>query len=54
MIGGKTSPAFSGTSLPPEPTDENSRMKHKIEILNQLAYGSPKLLVEEKVRRQLA
>jgi type IV secretory pathway TraG/TraD family ATPase VirD4 len=58
MIDGKTSPAFSGISLPPEiaiePMSESHAIQKKIQILNQLAYGSPQLLVEEQVRRQLS
>jgi type IV secretory pathway TraG/TraD family ATPase VirD4 len=54
MIDGKTSTAFSGTSLPPESSAHSSAtMKENIETLNRLAYGSPRLLVEERVNRQL-
>jgi hypothetical protein len=54
MIDGKTSTAFSGISLPPESVAHSSAMmKENIETLNRLAYGSPRLLVEERVNRQL-
>jgi type IV secretory pathway TraG/TraD family ATPase VirD4 len=54
MIEGKTSGAFSGTSLPPEAAAHASAgIKENIETLNRLAYGSPRLLVEERVNRQL-
>jgi type IV secretory pathway TraG/TraD family ATPase VirD4 len=53
MIDGKTSEAFSGIGLPPPLSTESSSLKQKIETLNQLAYGSPKLLVEETIRRQM-
>jgi hypothetical protein len=53
MIDGKTSNAFSGIGLPPEPSLGERAIKEKIETLNRLAYGSPRLLVEERVNRQL-
>ncbi len=53
MINGKTSNAFSGEGLPPEPSLGMHSVKEKIETLNRLAYGSPRLLVEERVNRQL-
>jgi type IV secretory pathway TraG/TraD family ATPase VirD4 len=53
MIEGKTSSAFSGIGLPPEPVTKGSP-REAITLLNQLAFGSPKLLVEERLRRQLS
>lgn len=49
MIDGKTSEAFSGTSLPPADTarPENDR---KIRLINQLAYAVPKKLADEQIK----
>lgn len=54
MIDGKTSEAFSGTSLPPEPVQDGGPMKDKVVTLNRLAYGWPKIFVEEMIRHRLA
>ena len=53
MIDGKTSRAFSGANLPPEPALETASMKDKVVTLNRLAYGWPRLFAEETIRRQL-
>lgn len=49
MIDGKTSEAFSGISLPPlkQAQAEHNR---QIKLINQLAYASPKKLVEEQIK----
>ncbi|MDP3645628.1 MAG: type IV secretion system DNA-binding domain-containing protein [bacterium] len=52
MINGKTSEAFSGQSLPPEP-EERVSVKSTATSLNRLAYGWPRVLVEETIKRQL-
>ncbi len=52
MIDGKTSQAFSGVSLPPEDASD-APIKDKVVTLNRLAYGWPRLLVEETIKRQL-
>ncbi len=54
LISGKTSPVFSGKSLPPEPEDFTSIEREKVIALNRLAYGYPRMLVEETTRRHLA
>lgn len=54
MIEGKTSEAFSGMSLPPELTRERISTKDKVVTLNRLAYGWPKLFVEEMIKRRLS
>lgn len=54
MIAGKTSHAFSGKSLPPAPKDISKGIESDVENLNRLAYGFPRLLVEEKVGRYLS
>lgn len=52
MIDGKTSDGFLGASdLPAKTNDEN--FTDKIKTLNRLAYGVPKLLVEEQIKRNL-
>ena len=53
MIDGKTSEAFSGMSLPPQPVQEITSID-KVMTLNRLAYGWPKLFVEEMIKRRLA
>lgn len=53
MINGKTSEAFSGMALPPEPVSELFPSKEKVQTLNRLAYGWPRLLVEETIRHEL-
>ncbi len=52
MINGKTSKAFSGTSLPPS-SAEVPKQAEKIAAISGLAYGSPKSLVEEQIKRYL-
>ncbi len=54
LIDGKTSPVFSGQSLPPERVDETCVEKEKVVAFNRLAYGYPRLLIEENMRRQMA
>lgn len=51
MIEGKTSSAFSGTGLPPEP--ESVSLRDKVVAFNRLAYGWPRLLVERTIRHSL-
>ncbi len=53
MIDGKTSKAFSGMTLSPEPVSGLFPSKEKVQILNRLAYGWPRLVVEETIRREL-
>jgi hypothetical protein len=53
MIEGKTSHAFSGVGLPPAPKAPSGAVQNDIENLNRLAYGYPRLLIEEKVGRYL-
>ena len=53
MIDGKTSEAFSGTSLPSEPVRDDDLTKDKIITLNRLAYGWPKLFVEEMIKHRM-
>lgn len=54
MIDGKTTEAFSGMGLPPESTPETPSIKDAVVTLNRLAYGWPRLLVEETIKRQLS
>ncbi|MEK9154286.1 MAG: hypothetical protein AAB798_02335 [Patescibacteria group bacterium] len=54
MIRGKTSEAFSGISIEPESPLQSTSVKDKIITFNRLAYGWPRLLAEETIRRQLA
>jgi len=54
MIDGKTSEPFSGMSLPPEFSGETTSMQDKVVTLNRLAYGWPRLFVEETIKRRLA
>jgi hypothetical protein len=53
MINGKTSEAFSGMTLPPETVSKDSSTRQKVSTLNRLAYGWPRLVVEETLKRQL-
>ncbi len=53
MIDGKTSNAFSGVGLPPEPARTSEAIDGVVTIVNRLAYGSPRLLVEETIKREL-
>src|SRR3989344_395001 len=52
MISGKTSKAFSGISMPPMAAAVPAQAG-KITTLCSLAYGSPKPLVEEQIKRYL-
>ncbi|RJQ34425.1 type IV secretory system conjugative DNA transfer family protein [Candidatus Parcubacteria bacterium] len=52
MIDGHTSQAFSGRGISPELMG-NTRIKDKVTTLNRLAYGWPRLFVEETIKRQL-
>lgn len=52
MIDGKTSEAFSGVSSSPEEHKETT-IQNKVYTFNRLAYGLPRLLVEESIVRQL-
>jgi len=49
MIDGKTSEAFSGVSLPPS-SDTYPDNVQQIKLISQLAYSSPRKLVEEQVK----
>lgn len=53
MVNGKTSPAFSGISLPPEPAHPAAISTATVTDLNRLLYGTPRVLVEEEVRQSL-
>jgi len=53
MINGKTSNVFSGISIPPEQIQKNTAPKEAIISLNRLSYGSPQLLVDEKIKNYL-
>lgn len=53
MIDGKTSEAFSGSSLPPRST-EGPVPKEVVTTFNRLAYGWPRLFVEETIRDRLS
>ncbi len=52
MMDGKMSPAFSGQSLPPAGF-ANPATVEKIKTVCHLAYGFPKLLIEEQMRQFL-
>lgn len=52
VINGKTSQAFSGISNPLLESDEGD-FTDKIKTLNRLAYGTPRLLVEEQIKQNL-
>lgn len=54
MIDGHTNEAFSGQSLPPTPALSGADMTQKVTTLNRLAYGWPRVFVEETIKRQLA
>ncbi len=53
MIEGKTSPPFSGMSLSPELEEKTGSIKDTIVTLNRLAYGWPRVLVEETIKQRL-
>lgn len=53
MVNGKTSHAFSGMSLPPEPLYQSAVREEIITSLNRLAYGTPRILVEREIGRNL-
>ncbi|MDE2312444.1 MAG: TraM recognition domain-containing protein, partial [Patescibacteria group bacterium] len=53
MINGQSSQPFSGVSLPPTAA-EASETQSQIRALTRLAYGQPKLLVEEQIKRRMA
>ncbi|MDO8602110.1 MAG: hypothetical protein Q7R62_03240 [bacterium] len=53
MVNGKTTQAFSGISLPPAPEHESATMDKTILTLNRLAYGLPRLLVEQRIQEQI-
>lgn len=52
MVNGKTSETFSGVSLEPAKLKEAS-FAPKIVTINELAYGLPRLLVEEQIKQAL-
>lgn len=53
MVQGKTSQAFSGTSLDPLPLG-NPETRDKIIAISRLVYGFPRLLVEEQIKHILS
>jgi hypothetical protein len=53
MIDGKTSKAFSGESLKPN-NISISNLTEEIIKVNQLARGTPRILVEEQIKQALA
>jgi hypothetical protein len=53
MVNGKTSQPFSGKSLPPAEAHGSETMDRTVLALNQLAYGLPQLLVQEKIKEQI-
>ncbi len=54
MIDGKMSEAFSGVGLPPALLPQGGKtMTTKVKTISHVAYGSPKLLVEEQIKAQL-
>ena len=52
MMQGKTTEAFSGLSLAPEEASDPS-MAERVTQLSRLAYGFPKLLVDELILTQV-
>lgn len=55
MIEGKTSNAFSGVTLAPDRAIRGfAASSGKIRTLNRLAYGRPRLVVEQSIRQGLA
>ncbi len=54
LIDGKTSEVFSGTGLPPMKIASTSARRENVVALNRLAYGWPRMLVEETLRHQLS
>ncbi len=54
MVNGKTSPAFSGTGLPPEPPYPSALLTRTVQDLNRLLYGTPRALAEGEIRRALS
>lgn len=54
MIEGKTSEGFSGKGLPPQRVPSAGSRKGDIVALNRLAYGWPRLFVEESIRHGMA
>lgn len=54
MVNGKTSPAFSGISNPPEPRTEGFETVARLSRdVSRVAYALPKLLVEQQMTEQL-
>ncbi|MEX2029160.1 MAG: DUF87 domain-containing protein [Candidatus Paceibacterota bacterium] len=54
MIDGKTSNAFSGIGLLPDIQKSSTTSKEAVEKFNQLYYGSPRILVEKIIRKNLS
>ena len=54
MVNGQTTQAFSGSSLPPISEGYSKTMAEKIRELNRLAYGKPRLLVEQHLGSRVA
>ena len=53
MIDGKTSEAFSGTSLPPA-SEVYPGNADQIKLINRLAYAAPRRLIEEQVKNYIS
>ena len=53
LIDGKTSEVFSGTGLPPAPLAATRETRDHVISLNRLAYGYPRVFVEETLKHQL-
>lgn len=53
MVKGKTTPAFSGVSLPPAEAFPSATLEKTVVSLNRLAYGVPRILVETDIRHRL-
>lgn len=54
MIDGKTSNAFSGVTVPPEPiSKETTAPGEKVKTFNRLGYGRPRLVVEQTILHEL-
>lgn len=52
MVNGKTSPAFSGVSLPPEPRAEGYEQVAMLsKNVSRVAYASPRLLTEQRINQ---
>ncbi len=52
MIDGKTTDAFSGETVPPS-AEASEATRQNILSINALAYGTPRVLVEEQIKKHL-